>query len=110
MLHHPRDEWMRRHEAVDAPFAPVHRLNQVVAGPQVAAMDAVGAFDHPVAGHRRVVHCPVRVEGALPCAALLPALAPGERTEETLVTYRGPLDMDAMSSRNSAQISALRRG
>ena len=49
------------------------QINQVVADPHVVAMDAVGAFDHPVEGQRRLVHCPVRVEGARPCAALLPA-------------------------------------
>jgi len=110
MLHHPRDEWMRRLEAVDVPFAPIHRINQVVADSQVVAMDAFGAFDQPEAGHRRVVRYPVRVDGARPCAARLPALAPGERPEETLVTYRRPLDMDAMSSRDGSQRSALRRG
>ena len=84
MLRRPRAEWMQLFERVDVPFAPIYGLDDVVADPHVAATQTVGTFTHPVEGTKRVVHCPVLVDGARPYAQMRPAPLLGEHTDEIL--------------------------
>ena len=89
MAARPRGEWMALLEAADVPFAPIYRLDETVADPQVVHTGIVGQFTHPAEGTKGVIHCPVQVDGARPYEAMRPAPALGEHTADVLAELEG---------------------
>jgi crotonobetainyl-CoA:carnitine CoA-transferase CaiB-like acyl-CoA transferase len=85
----PRAEWMERLAATDVPFAPIHRLPEALADPQVQALGTVLALEHPQEGRVVTINCPLLVDGARPRAeAFAPPLL-GEHSAEVLAELSG---------------------
>jgi crotonobetainyl-CoA:carnitine CoA-transferase CaiB-like acyl-CoA transferase len=81
----PRDEWLRRFEEQQAPFAysPVHDYETVLNDPQVLENDYVVEFDHPAAGRIKEMGYPVRFSET-PAQIVREAPEFGQHTEEVL--------------------------
>jgi crotonobetainyl-CoA:carnitine CoA-transferase CaiB-like acyl-CoA transferase len=77
-------EWLRELQAAGVPAAEVRDLDQVVDGPQAAALGSVQELTHPEAGTYRVVGAPIRLDAeALPYPRPAPSL--GADTREILI-------------------------
>lgn len=63
MLSRTSQEWSRRLEGKDIPFAMVHSVPEVMDDPQVRHLGVFYEVDHPVQGHQTCVHRPVRING-----------------------------------------------
>jgi formyl-CoA transferase len=79
----PRDEWARRLEAQDVPFAPVLDVEEVMADPQVAHMQTFHRVEHPQEGEVWGINPPVHFNGERPGKMVAPPVL-GEHTEEIL--------------------------
>jgi formyl-CoA transferase len=79
----PRDEWARRLEAQDVPFAPVLDVEEVMADPQVAHMQTFHRVEHPQEGEVWGINPPVHFDGERPGRMVAPPVL-GEHTEEIL--------------------------
>lgn len=60
---HDRDDWIPRLEANDVPFAPEHRLDELMDDPQVQHLGVFYEQTHPAHGTLRAAHRPVRYDG-----------------------------------------------
>ena len=69
-----RAEWAAALDTAGVPNAPVQRLPDVLASPQVAAMGILGTVEHPVAGAVPIVRNPVRISGRETTASAPPPL------------------------------------
>ena len=79
----PRDEWARRLEAEDVPFAPVLDVEEVIADPQVQHLGTFYSSTHPQEGEVWGIHPPVLFDGErLGVPAPPPTL--GEHSKEIL--------------------------
>jgi len=58
-----RDEWCKRFEANDVPFAPVNSVPEVMEDPQVKHLDVFYRVEHPDHGAITSIHRPVRING-----------------------------------------------
>lgn len=58
-----RGEWAELLDEAGVPNAPVQRLPDVLASPQVEAMGILGTIEHPVAGTVPIVRLPIRITG-----------------------------------------------
>ncbi len=58
-----RDEWCKRFEANDVPFAPVNSVPEVMEDPQVKHLDVFYRVEHPEHGAVTSIHRPVRING-----------------------------------------------
>lgn len=58
-----REEWCRRFEANDVPFAPVNSVPEVMEDPQVKHLDVFYQVEHPEHGAITSIHRPVRING-----------------------------------------------
>ena len=79
----PRDEWMRRLEAQDVPFAPVLDVEEVMTDPQVEHMQTFHRVEHPKEGEVWGINPPVHFDGERPGTMVPPPIL-GEHTEEIL--------------------------
>ena len=80
----PRAAWMERLAATDVPFAPIHRLPEALADPQVQALGTALALEHPKEGRVVTINCPLLVDGARPRARATAPPQLGEHTAEVL--------------------------
>jgi len=80
----PRAEWIARLEQTDVPFAPIHRLPEALADPQVQALGTALALEHPKEGRVVTIASPLLVDGARPRAANAAPPLLGEHTAEVL--------------------------
>ncbi len=76
----PRDQWLAVLQAKDVPAAPIQRLDEVFADPQVKALGLVREVVHPTAGAMKVVGSAARL-GEHPAG---PPPLLGEHTQEVL--------------------------
>lgn len=60
---HPRQEWIDRLETQDVPFAPVHRTDDVLADPQLAALGSLKEMTLADGTVARCVQVPVLFDG-----------------------------------------------
>ncbi|OWW22787.1 CaiB/BaiF CoA transferase family protein [Noviherbaspirillum denitrificans] len=79
----PRDEWVRRLEAIDVPVAPVNSVQEAFAHPQAVARGLLYECEHPVEGKIPQLGFPVKLSGT-PAAHRLPPPLLGQHTEEVL--------------------------
>ena len=80
----PRAHWMKRLEAEDVPFAPIHTLPEVMEDPQVKHLETFFTTRHKVEGEMTLLRRPVRYDGSREDQ---PTVAPpqlGEHTDEVL--------------------------
>ena len=76
-------QWMEKMDALGIWYAPINTYEQVEKDPQVQWNKSIFEFDHPVAGHIRMLGHPVKYDGQrLPLRRLPPNL--GEHTVEVL--------------------------
>jgi formyl-CoA transferase len=80
----PRAAWIARLQATDVPFAPIHRLPEALADPQVEALGTALALEHPKEGRVVTIASPLLVDGARPRAANIAPPQLGEHTAEIL--------------------------
>jgi formyl-CoA transferase len=59
----PRAHWMTLLEANDVPFAPVHRIEDVLDDPQVKHLGTFHTQKHPTQGDIVAIHRPVTIDG-----------------------------------------------
>jgi formyl-CoA transferase len=90
----PRDEWVAALQAADVPAAPILRMDEVFADPQVRALGLVRDLVHPSLGPMRLVGAAVRM-GADRASA--PPLL-GEHTRDVLTElgYTG-IEIEALA-------------
>src|SRR5262249_14417284 len=62
----PVDEWLTILERAGVPAAPINRVDQALADPQVAALNLVQEGPHPTAGEIRLTAPYVAFAGAAP--------------------------------------------
>lgn len=79
----PRVEWMALLEANDVPFAPVHKIEDVLDDPQVKHLQTFRTLQHPTEGKLTVIRRPVHIDGRRD-GSDLPAPTFGEHTDEVL--------------------------
>jgi crotonobetainyl-CoA:carnitine CoA-transferase CaiB-like acyl-CoA transferase len=80
MLTRSREEWCKRLETSDVPFAAVNNVPEVMQDPQVAHLGVFYEVDHHIQGRQTAIHRPVRINGARgPSDRAAPAL--GEHSE-----------------------------
>ena len=77
----PRDEWVAALQAADVPAAPIQRMDEVFADPQVRSLGLVRELVHPTLGSMRLVGTGVAMGS--PDRASAPPLL-GEHTREVL--------------------------
>jgi formyl-CoA transferase len=80
---HGRDEWARRFEAQDVPYAPVLNVDEVIEDPQVKHLGSFYQVQHPQEGEVRGVYPPVLYDGKRP-GSIVPPPVLGEHTDEVL--------------------------
>ncbi|MCC6312379.1 MAG: CoA transferase [Thermomicrobiales bacterium] len=78
-----RDEIVRRLDAASVPCGPIHRLDDALTGPQVAAQGLVQEVMHPRVGRIRLTGAPYHFDGAAAEPRLAPPLL-GQQTREIL--------------------------
>ena len=83
LIKRPRAEWMTLLEANDVPFAPVHKIEDVLDDAQVKHLDTFRTLHHPTEGALSSIRCPVRIDGARD-GSDLPAPTIGEHTDQVL--------------------------
>ncbi|MBI3456838.1 MAG: CoA transferase [Candidatus Rokubacteria bacterium] len=105
----PAAQWIAALEAAGIPAGPVNRLDQVFAGPQVAARQMVLELEHPTVGRHRVLGIPVKLS-ATPGAVRAPAPRLGQHTEEVLRDLGFTAEETrALQARGGAAPEAVRR-
>jgi formyl-CoA transferase len=94
----PRDAWLPLLEAHDVPHAPINRISEVDADPQVRHLGTFHRVPHPEGGTMRAMHRPVLIDGQRePAAGPAPLL--GEHADAILVD----------AGYTAAEIETLRR-
>jgi crotonobetainyl-CoA:carnitine CoA-transferase CaiB-like acyl-CoA transferase len=93
-------EWLERLRGEDVPATPIHRVDQVVADPQVRLRQMVVPLEHPIHGRLPTLGTPIKVDRALGLTAAPPP-GLGEHTDEVL---RG------VAGYSAARIAELRAG
>jgi crotonobetainyl-CoA:carnitine CoA-transferase CaiB-like acyl-CoA transferase len=84
-LSRPRQEWERRLQAEDVPYAPVLGPGEVFDDPQVRHLESFYAVEHPREGEVCGVNPPVWFDGARPGGGTIaPPPTLGEHTEAVL--------------------------
>lgn len=80
MLSRTSEDWSKRFEDKDIPFALVNSVPEVMADPQVMHLGVFYEVDHPVQGRQTCLHRPVRINGERgPSERAAPSL--GEHSE-----------------------------
>jgi formyl-CoA transferase len=79
----PRKDWLERLRANDVPCAPLNRMDEVYADPQVQHLGMRVGMDHPTFGRIELVAPAVRLEKT-PLELRLPPPGLGEHTREVL--------------------------
>lgn len=79
----PRAEWTMLLEANDVPFAPVHKIEDVLDDPQVKHLETFRTLHHPTEGALTAIRRPVHIDGARD-GSDLPAPTLGEHTVQIL--------------------------
>jgi formyl-CoA transferase len=79
----PRDDWARRLEAHDVPFAPVLDVEEVMADPQVQHLGTFYCVEHPQEREVWGIHPPFLLDGKRP-GKVTPPPALGEHNDEIL--------------------------
>lgn len=87
----PRAHWLTRLEAAGVPCAPVNRVDEALALPQVAAREMVVPLPHPLAPELKVVGNPIHFS-ATPVQYLRPPPRLGEHSEAILSDWLGLSD------------------
>ena len=79
----PTAEWLARLHAEGVPAAPIQRVDEVLADPQVLGREMVVELEHPAAGRVKTLGTPIRAAGTPP---FRPAPPPGlgEHTDAVL--------------------------
>jgi formyl-CoA transferase len=80
----PRAHWMERFAGRDVPYAPVYRVDEVQADPQVAHLKSFFTLDHPAQGRMTGLRLPVWTDGQRDDQPDRPPPVLGEHTEEVL--------------------------
>ena len=80
------DEFVRRVEAAEVPFAAAASLDEVLTNPQVAHAKVIVAVDHPTLGTYRVARSAARFGGTPVDDALRAAPTLGQHTAEVLAS------------------------
>lgn len=83
MMKKPRAAWMELLQAGDVPFAPVHKIEDVLDDPQVEHLHTFRELKHPTEGAQTTIRSPVHIDGARD-GSDLPAPTFGEHTDEVL--------------------------
>ena len=81
---HDRAEWLRRFESADIPISAISEIEDVMADPQVRALDSFYRVRHPVHGELTQLRRPVRLDGRRDDQAAVAPPALGEHTDEIL--------------------------
>ncbi|MDH3752868.1 MAG: CoA transferase [Acidimicrobiia bacterium] len=93
------DSWVERLEAAGVPAGKVRPLEEVVASPQVAALDLVEQYDHEGAGRYSTMGVPFRLAGHRPRTGPSPVL--GAHTREVLADLGvNSADVDELVARD----------
>ncbi len=79
----PTAEWLARMQREGVPAAPINRVDQVLADPQVLLREMVVELDHPKLGTVKTLGTPIKPAGAPPFRPAPPP-ALGEHTEPVL--------------------------
>ncbi len=77
------EDWKQALAGLDAPWAPVQSVNELLDDPQVLANDYLGTVDDGLGGSYRLPNVPVQFDGRP--AHLRRAPEHGEHTEELLL-------------------------
>jgi len=77
------DYWLRRLEDIEVPCAPINKLSEALAHPQIAYRDSVTSIFHNTLGSLNKVSYPIQFNGA-ERGPLSPPPLLGEHTEEVL--------------------------
>jgi crotonobetainyl-CoA:carnitine CoA-transferase CaiB-like acyl-CoA transferase len=93
-LQQPVSEWVARLNEAGVPVAPVNRIDQVFADPQVRHLGQVQEVQHPVAGLLRLVGSPLHLSRT-PVEPPAPPPCLGQHTEEVLSEVRARRQADA---------------
>ncbi len=83
LIKKPRGEWMTLLEANDVPFAPVHKIEDVLDDAQVKHLETFRTLQHPTEGAQTAIRRPVRIDGSRD-GSDLPAPTLGEHTDQVL--------------------------
>jgi formyl-CoA transferase len=83
LIKKPRAEWMTLLEANDVPFAPVHKIEDVLEDAQIKHLGTFRTLHHPTEGALTAIRCPVRIDGGRD-GSDLPAPTIGEHTDQIL--------------------------
>ena len=81
-------EWLDVLHREGVPAAPIQRVDQVLADPQVHLQKMVTSLQHPTLGRVPSLGTPIKVDGAMD-APLAPPPALGEHTQEVLTKLLG---------------------
>ena len=79
-----RAEWLRLFEGVDIPFSSINDIEDVMADPQVRAMDSFYKLRHAQKGELTSIRRPVRLDGRRDDQAAVAPPTLGEHTDEIL--------------------------
>jgi formyl-CoA transferase len=80
----PRAHWIDRFAGRDVPYAPVYRVDEVQADPQIAHLDSFFAMEHPTEGRLTGLRLPVWTDGQRNDQPRRPPPVLGEHTVEVL--------------------------
>ncbi len=83
LIKRTRAEWMTLLEANDVPFAPVHKIEDVLDDVQVKHLKTFRTLHHPTEGAHTAIRCPVHIDGGRD-GSDLPAPTIGEHTDQVL--------------------------
>ena len=86
-LARPRAEWEALLAQADVPFSPINTVEEVLADPQIAALNTMFPIPHPTLGETRDIAFPVLFDGARPRQDNRRAPLIGEHTQEVLAEF-----------------------
>lgn len=79
----PSQEWLQRLSEAGIPCAPIHKLGDALAHPQIAARGLIVESNHPLLGRLQNIGLPIRFQDTDRTARMPPPLL-GQHTEEIL--------------------------
>jgi crotonobetainyl-CoA:carnitine CoA-transferase CaiB-like acyl-CoA transferase len=82
------DDWLGRLREHGEPAAPIQRVDQVLADPQVKQREMVVGLRHPTLGTLPTLGTPIKVDGEMGLE-VAPPPAPGQHTDEVLSALLG---------------------